>query len=152
MGRASQGCTRFAEIKQNFSERQILWSLCSVDFHIFALQLPIQTPHSIAPELQVFVSSLKISAKRAHPGSRCWGGVGEGQGMPGPGGYSLPCDLSNDACDNTRPHVDTDACENITFSNFVEGSKNSCQRRSHRFHVSCILHHPTTESVTVHLN
>ena len=43
-----------------------------------------------------------------HPRSRCWGGVGEGQGMPGPGGYSLPCDLSNDACDNTypRPHVD----------------------------------------------
>ena len=45
-----------------------------------------------------------------HPRSRCWGGEGEGQGMPGPGGYSLPCDLSNDACDNTYPcpvpHVD----------------------------------------------
>ena len=51
----------------NFSERQILWSLCSVDFHTFTLQLPIQTPHSVAPELHVFVSSLKISAKRAHP-------------------------------------------------------------------------------------
>ena len=29
--------------------------------------LPIQTLHSVAPEIQVFVSSLKISAKRAHP-------------------------------------------------------------------------------------
>ena len=43
---------------QNFSERKILWSLCSVDFHTLTLQLPIQTPHSVAPELQVFVSSL----------------------------------------------------------------------------------------------
>ena len=51
----------------NFSEWQILWSLCSVDFHTLTLQLPIQTPHSVAPELQVFVSSLKISAKQAHP-------------------------------------------------------------------------------------
>ena len=52
----------------NFTEGQILWSLCSVDFHTLTLQLPIQTPHSVVPELQVFVSSLKISAKRAHPG------------------------------------------------------------------------------------
>ena len=44
---------------QNFSERQILWSLYSVDFHTFTLQLPIQTLHSVAPELQVFVSSLE---------------------------------------------------------------------------------------------
>ena len=51
----------------NFTERQLLWSLCSVDFHTLALQLPIQTPHSVAPELQVFVSSLKFSVKRAHP-------------------------------------------------------------------------------------
>ena len=51
----------------NFTERQILWSLCSVDFHTLTLQLPIQTPHSVAPELQVFVSSLKFSVKRAHP-------------------------------------------------------------------------------------
>ena len=56
----------------NFSERQILWSLCSVDFHTLTLQLPIQTPHSVAPELQVFVSSLKISAKRAHPWVQCY--------------------------------------------------------------------------------
>ena len=44
-----------------------MWSLCSVDFHTLTLQLPIQTLHSVAPELQVCVSSLKISAKRAHP-------------------------------------------------------------------------------------
>ena len=53
------GCARFPEFTQNFSERQILWSLCSVDFHTLTLQLPIQTPYSVAPELQVFVSSLE---------------------------------------------------------------------------------------------
>ena len=37
---------------------QILWSLCSVDFHTIRLQLPIQTVLSVAPELHVFVSSL----------------------------------------------------------------------------------------------
>ena len=55
----SQGCVRFPEFVQNFSERQILWSLCSVDFRTFTLQFPIQTLHSVAPELQVFVSSLE---------------------------------------------------------------------------------------------
>ena len=55
----SEGCARFPEFTYNFSERQILWSLCSVDFHTLTLQLPIQTPHSVAPELQVFVSSLE---------------------------------------------------------------------------------------------
>ena len=44
---------------QNFSERQILGSLCSVDFHNLTLQLPIQTLHSVAHELPVFVSSLE---------------------------------------------------------------------------------------------
>ena len=58
----SQGCARFPEFTQNFSERQILWSLCSVDFHTLTLQLPIQTPHSVAPEFQVFVSSLENCA------------------------------------------------------------------------------------------
>ena len=38
---------------------QILWSLCSVDFHTLTLQLPIQTLHYVAPDLQVFVSSLE---------------------------------------------------------------------------------------------
>ena len=55
----SQGRARFPEFTQNFSERQILWSLCSVDFHTLTLQLPIQTPYSVVPELQVFVSSLE---------------------------------------------------------------------------------------------
>ena len=53
------GRARFPEFTQNFSERQILWSFCSVDFHTLTLQLPIQTPHFVAPELQVFVSSLE---------------------------------------------------------------------------------------------
>ena len=58
----NQGCARFPEFTQNFSELQILWSLCSVDFHTLTLQLPIQTPHSVAPELQLFVSSLENRA------------------------------------------------------------------------------------------
>ena len=53
------GCARFPDFVKNSSERQILWSLCSVDFHTLTLQLPIQTLHSVAPELQVFVSSLE---------------------------------------------------------------------------------------------
>ena len=36
-----------------------MWSLCSVVFHTFTLQLPIQTLHSVAPEVQVSVSSLE---------------------------------------------------------------------------------------------
>ena len=55
----TQGCARFHEFAQNFSERLILWSLCSVDFRTLTLQLPIQTLHSVAPEIQVFVSSLE---------------------------------------------------------------------------------------------
>ena len=42
---------------QNFSERQILWSLCSVVFHALTLKLPIQTSLSVAPELPVSLSS-----------------------------------------------------------------------------------------------
>ena len=53
------GWARFPKLVQNFSERQILWSLCSVDFHTLTLQLPFQTLHSVAPELQIFVSSLE---------------------------------------------------------------------------------------------
>ena len=59
LSKNAQGCARFPKFVQNFSERQILWSLCSVDFHTFTLQLPIQTSLSVAPELQVFVSSLE---------------------------------------------------------------------------------------------
>ena len=58
IGTHPQGCARFPQFVLNFTERQILWSLCSVDFHTFTLQLPIQTLHSVAPELQVLVSSL----------------------------------------------------------------------------------------------
>ena len=51
----------------NFTERQVWWSLSSVDFHTLTLQLPIQTQNCMPSELQVFVSSLEISAKRVHP-------------------------------------------------------------------------------------
>ena len=37
----------------------MLLSLRSVDFRTLTLQLPIQTPHFVAPELQIFVSSLE---------------------------------------------------------------------------------------------
>ena len=66
------GCARFAEIWLKYFEFQILWSLSSVDFHTLTLQLSIQTPNSVAPELQVFVSLLAISAKRAHPKKKTW--------------------------------------------------------------------------------
>ena len=38
-------CARFLEFVQNFSERQILWSLCSVVFHAFALKLIVLGEH-----------------------------------------------------------------------------------------------------------
>ena len=47
----------FPEILQNFSERQILWSLCSVDFHALTLKLPIRTLFSVARKLPVFTLS-----------------------------------------------------------------------------------------------
>ena len=47
----------FPKFLQNFSECQILWSLCSVVFHALQLKLPIQTPLSVMPKLQVCVLS-----------------------------------------------------------------------------------------------
>ena len=40
---SKQGCAHFAELLQNFTESQILWILCLVEFHEFALKLPTQT-------------------------------------------------------------------------------------------------------------
>ena len=48
------GVLVFLKFTQNSTERQVLWSLCSVDFHTLTLQLPIQTPHSVASELPSF--------------------------------------------------------------------------------------------------
>ena len=48
-----QGCARFPEFLQYFSEHQIFWSLCSVVFLALTLKLPIQTSLSVSPELQV---------------------------------------------------------------------------------------------------
>ena len=44
---------RFPVILQNFSEHEILWSLCSVVFRSLPLKLAIHTSHPVAPELQV---------------------------------------------------------------------------------------------------
>ena len=49
-----QGCARFADFLQNFSERQIL---CSVVFRALTLKLPIQTSLSVTPELPVSLNS-----------------------------------------------------------------------------------------------
>ena len=46
-----QGWARFPEILQNFSERQIFWSLCSVIFLALTFEI------SVAPELQVCLRS-----------------------------------------------------------------------------------------------
>ena len=51
------GCVCFPKFLQNFSERQILWSLCLVVFHASTLKLPIQTSLSVAPKLQVSLRS-----------------------------------------------------------------------------------------------
>ena len=66
----AQGYARFSEILQNFSERQILWSLCSVVFLALTLKLSIQTSRSVLPKVQVCARSDKnvnISAKQVHP-------------------------------------------------------------------------------------
>ena len=56
-GDTIQGCARFPDYLQNFSERQILWRMCSVVFHALTLKLPIQTLLSVAPKLPVSLSS-----------------------------------------------------------------------------------------------
>ena len=52
-----QGCARFPEFLQNFTEHQILWSLCLLVFLALTLKLPIQTSLSVVPKLQVCVRS-----------------------------------------------------------------------------------------------
>ena len=61
------GIARFAESMQNFSEHQILWSLCSVVFCALTLKLPIQTSLSVAHDLQVSLISHEILGKQVHP-------------------------------------------------------------------------------------
>ena len=64
------GLCSFSEILQNVSERQILWSLCSVIFHALKLKFPIQTSLSVAPKLSVPLHSgekCENSGKREHP-------------------------------------------------------------------------------------
>ena len=56
------GCARFLFL-QNFSERQILWRLCSVVLHALTLKLPIQISFSVAPKLPVSLHSGERSEK-----------------------------------------------------------------------------------------
>ena len=61
-----QGCTCFLNFLQNYSECQILWSLCLVVFHTLTLRLTIQTSLSVVPELQVSLhlgENVKIAGK-----------------------------------------------------------------------------------------
>ena len=51
------GCARSADFLQIFSERQILWSLCSVVFHALTLKLLIQISISVVPKLPVSLCS-----------------------------------------------------------------------------------------------
>ena len=70
VGFLSLGCAHFPGFLQNFSERQILWSLCSIVFHALTPELPIQTSLSVAPELPVSLVHMKnvqILGKREHP-------------------------------------------------------------------------------------
>ena len=57
LGWVTKGCACFPEFLQNFSERQILWSLCLVLLHALTLTLPIQTSFSPAPKLPVSLRS-----------------------------------------------------------------------------------------------
>ena len=65
------GCACFPEFLQNYSERQILWSLYLAVFLALTLKLPIQTSLSVVPKLPVClcvqVKNVKISGKQAHP-------------------------------------------------------------------------------------
>ena len=75
-----QAYARFPEIVQNFSERKILLSLCSIIFFAFALRLPIQTSLSVAPKLQVSLCSGGNCQKiRKTSTSQWWGQAGADQ-------------------------------------------------------------------------
>ena len=60
---SSQECTCFPEFFQNFSECQILWSLCLVVFLAFTLRLPIQTSLCVAPKFPVSLRSTENCQK-----------------------------------------------------------------------------------------
>ena len=95
------GCACFPEFLHNFSERHILWSLCSVVFHALTLKLPIQTSLSVAPKLPVSLCSgggggnVKISGKQAHPWLTSLGAQLKGAGV----GYKFSVSAICGSCD-----------------------------------------------------
>ena len=65
-----RGFARFPEFVQNVCERQILWSLCSVDFHSFTCNCLFKLYilwRLTSKFLWVHLETVKISAKRVHP-------------------------------------------------------------------------------------
>ena len=64
-----QGCARFPEILQNFSARQMLWSLCLVVLRALTLRLPIQTALSVAPQLPICARSGEKNQKISKTGT-----------------------------------------------------------------------------------
>ena len=70
----SVGCARFPEFVQNFSEHQILWSLCSADFYIAFAYSNSTFCGAWTPSFCEFTWKLSnIVAKRAHPWSQHFG-------------------------------------------------------------------------------
>ena len=62
----TQDCACFAEILQNFSERQVLWSLCSVDFLAVTLKVLFKL-HFLWRLNSRRMKNVNISAERTHP-------------------------------------------------------------------------------------
>ena len=56
-------CSFLLGTLQNFSERQIVWSLCLVVFHALTLKLPIQTSLSVVSKLPLSLSSAEKLCK-----------------------------------------------------------------------------------------
>ena len=61
------GVCLFSWIMHNFSECQILWSLCYLVFHALTLKMPIQTSLSVVPELPVSLRSGEKFMKTSTP-------------------------------------------------------------------------------------
>ena len=65
-----QGCARFPEFVQNFSEPDYV-DLCSVIFLAFTLKLPIQTSLSVAPTRSVFWRAIQFQENKHTPDHYC---------------------------------------------------------------------------------
>ena len=64
-------CARFADLLQNFSERLMLWRLCSIVFLAFTLKLPIQTTFCGAYKIS-FLAHQTISRRGSDSSFQFW--------------------------------------------------------------------------------